>query len=61
LPGHRIMVQIQSSWFPLYDRNPQTFVQSIFWAKPEDYKSAVQRIYHTVGLESYIELPLVMK
>jgi len=61
LPGHRIMVQIQSSWFPLYDRNPQTFVKSIFWAKPEDYKSAVQRIYHAVGLESFIELPLVTK
>jgi putative CocE/NonD family hydrolase len=58
LPGHRIMVQIQSSWFPLYDRNPQTFVKSIFWAKPEDYKKATQRIYHAVGLESYIELPL---
>ena len=59
LPGHRIMVQIQSSWFPLYDRNPQTFVKSIFWAKPEDYKKATQRIYHSVGLESYIELPVV--
>jgi len=61
LPGHRIMVQIQSSWFPLYDRNPQKFVKSIFWAKPEDYKKATQRIYHSVGLESYIELPLVVK
>ena len=61
LHGHRIMVQIQSSWFPLYDRNPQTFVKSIFWAKPEDYKKATQRIYHAVGLESYIELPLVSK
>jgi len=61
LPGHRIMVQIQSSWFPLYDRNPQTFVKSIFWAKPEDYKAATQRIYHSVGLESYIELPVVTK
>ena len=37
LPGHRIMVQIQSSWFPLYDRNPQTFVPNIFFAKPSDY------------------------
>ena len=55
LPGHRIMVQIQSSWFPLYDRNPQTFVKNIFWAKPEDYKKATQRIYNT----SFIELPLV--
>jgi len=59
LPGHRIMVQIQSSWFPLYDRNPQTFVPSIFWAKPEDYRKATQRIYHAPGKESFIELPLV--
>jgi len=57
LPGHRIMVQIQSSWFPLYDRNPQTFVPNIFWAKPEDYRKATQRIYHS----SFIELPLVSK
>jgi len=55
LPGHRIMVQIQSSWFPLYDRNPQTFVPNIFNAQPADYKKATQRIYH----DSYIELPLV--
>jgi len=59
LPGHRIMVQIQSSWFPLYDRNPQTFVDNIFWTKPGDYKKATQRIYHTPGEESYVELPLV--
>src|SRR6516162_3503033 len=59
LPGHRMMVQIQSSWFPLYDRNPQTFVPNIFWAKPEDYRKAVQRVYHAAGQESYIELPLV--
>ncbi len=59
LPGHRIMVQIQSSWFPLYDRNPQTFVPNIFWAKPADFKKAVQRIYVTPGQESYIEMPLV--
>jgi hypothetical protein len=61
LPGHRIMVQIQSSWFPLYDRNPQTFVKNIFWAKPEDFKKATQRIYHAPGQASYIELPLVTK
>jgi len=59
LPGHRIMVQIQSSWFPLYDRNPQTFVPNIFWAKPPDYRKAVQRVYHTPGQSSFIELPLV--
>ncbi len=60
LPGHRIMVQIQSSWFPLYDRNPQTFVPSIFWAQPDDFQKAVQRIFHKPGLESFIELPLVV-
>jgi len=59
LKGHRIMVQVQSTWFPLYDRNPQTFVPSIFWAKPDDYRKAVQRIYHTPGHASFIELPLV--
>ncbi len=59
LPGHRIMVQVQSSWFPLYDRNPQTFVPNIFWAKPEDYKKAEQRVWHAPGHESFVELPLV--
>ena len=59
LPGHRIMVQIQSSWFPLYDRNPQTFVPNIFWAKPGDYKKAEQRIYHEPGHASFVELPIV--
>lgn len=59
LPGHRIMLQVQSSWFPLYDRNPQTFVPNIFWAKPGDYKKAVQRIYHSPQQASFIELPLV--
>jgi putative CocE/NonD family hydrolase len=59
LPGHRIMVQIQSSWFPLYDRNPQKFVSNIFWAKPEDYAKASQRIYHAPGEASLVELPVV--
>jgi hypothetical protein len=59
LPGHRIMVQVQSSWFPLYDRNPQTFVPNIFWAKPGDYQKAVQRLYHGAGQASFIELPVV--
>jgi putative CocE/NonD family hydrolase len=58
LPGHRIMVQVQSSWFPLYDRNPQTFVPNIFWAKPENYKKATQRIYHERGQASFVELPV---
>jgi putative CocE/NonD family hydrolase len=59
LKGHKIMVQIQSSWFPLYDRNPQTFVPNIFWAKPSDYKKAEHRIYHEPGHASFVELPIV--
>jgi len=61
LPGHRVMVQIQSSWFPLYDRNPQTFVSNIFLAKPGDYKKAVQRIYHATDAASFVELPVVSR
>jgi putative CocE/NonD family hydrolase len=61
LPGHRVMVQIQSSWFPLYDRNPQTFVPNIFYAKPGDYQKATQKVYHAAGMESSIELPVVGK
>jgi len=59
LPGHRMMVQVQSSWFPLYDRNPQTFVPSIFRATAADYKKATQRIYRSPGQASFIELPVV--
>ncbi|HYV25652.1 MAG TPA: CocE/NonD family hydrolase, partial [Pyrinomonadaceae bacterium] len=61
LPGHRIMIQIQSSWFPLYDRNPQRFVPNIFWAKPADYKKATQRVYHTAEKASYVELPVFVR
>ncbi|HEY1817878.1 MAG TPA: CocE/NonD family hydrolase [Kofleriaceae bacterium] len=56
--GHRIMIQIQSSWFPLYDRNPQTFVENIFFAKPADYQKATQRIYHQPGAATSIALPV---
>ncbi|WP_052329391.1 CocE/NonD family hydrolase [Dyella ginsengisoli] len=55
LPGHRIMVQVQSSWFPLYDRNPQTFVPNIMLARPADYRKATQEVFHS----SYVELPVV--
>jgi predicted acyl esterase len=44
LPGHRIMVQVQSTWFPLYDRNPQTFVPNIFFAKKGDFKAATIKL-----------------
>jgi putative CocE/NonD family hydrolase len=57
LPGHRVMIQVQSSWFPLYDRNPQTYVPNIFLASPGDYKKATQRVFHG----SSIELPVVEK
>jgi uncharacterized protein len=59
LPGHRIMVQVQSTLFPLYDRNPQKFVPNIFYAKPGDYQKATQRVWHTPGNESMINLPVV--
>ncbi|MGB8843298.1 MAG: CocE/NonD family hydrolase [Aliidongia sp.] len=58
LPGHRIMVQIQSSWFPLYDRNPQRFVDNIFFAQPADYVKATQRLFHSADHASFIELPV---
>lgn len=57
--GHRVMVQVQSTLFPLYDRNPQTFVQNIFEAKPQDFVKATQRIWHKPGEASYISLPVV--
>ena len=57
-PGHRLMVQVQSSWFPLYDRNPQTFVPNIFFAKPQDYRAATQtRVHRPDG--TWIGLPVV--
>ena len=58
-PGHRLMVQIQSSLFPLYDRNPQAWVDNIFFAKPGDYRKATQRIWATPQQASLIELPVV--
>ena len=54
--GHRIMVQVQSSWFPLYDRNPQTFLKSIFAAKAEDFKPATQQIYRTAKYPSHVSV-----
>ena len=57
-PGHRLMVQVQSSWFPLYDRNPQTFVDNIFFARPKDYRRARQTVF-TGGQRSWIGLPVV--
>jgi len=58
-PGHRVMVQVQSTLFPLYDRNPQTFVPNIFDAKPSDYQKATQKVWHAPGVASFVELPVV--
>ena len=58
-PGHRIMVQIQSSWFPLYDRNPQTYVPNIMFAKPGDYRRATMTLQRGGVQASAVWLPLV--
>jgi putative CocE/NonD family hydrolase len=57
--GHRIMVQVQSSWFPLTDRNPQTFVPNIFEAAPTDFVKATMRVYNTAGKSSRIEVQVM--
>jgi putative CocE/NonD family hydrolase len=59
LPGHRIMVQVQSSWFPVYDRNPQSYVDNIFFAKPTDYKKATIKIFDGGSNASFVDLPVV--
>jgi hypothetical protein len=55
LKGHKLMIQIQSTWFPLIDRNPQKFVPNIFEAKESDYTKAEQRVY----FNTYLDLPLM--
>ena len=57
-PGHRLMVQVQSTWFPLVDRNPQTFVD-IYTAKPSDFQKATQRVYHAGNLASRVTVPVL--
>ena len=59
LKGHRLMVQVQSTWFPVIDRNPQTFVPSIYQAKATDYVPATQRIFCTAGMPSHLVLPVM--
>jgi uncharacterized protein len=56
--GHRIMLQVQSTWFPLIDRNPQTFVENIFKAKATDYQAATQKIFRSSKSATYVELPV---
>ena len=57
--GHRVMVQVQSTWFPLYDRNPQKFVENIFKAQPQDYQPATQRVYESARYPSHLTLPVM--
>ncbi|MGH7645161.1 MAG: CocE/NonD family hydrolase, partial [Gemmatimonadales bacterium] len=57
--GHRIMVQVQSTWFPLYDRNPQTYVASIFAARPDDYRAQTHRVWRTARAPSHVVLPVL--
>jgi putative CocE/NonD family hydrolase len=57
--GHTVVVEVQSTWFPLYDRNPQTFVPNIMTAKPEDYKPATITVYSDAEHDSTLQVPLV--
>ncbi|MFH1762634.1 MAG: CocE/NonD family hydrolase C-terminal non-catalytic domain-containing protein, partial [Gemmatimonadota bacterium] len=57
--GHRVMIQVQSSWFPLVGRNPQTFVENIYLAQEEDFVSATQRVYRSQRYPSKIEVMVV--
>jgi putative CocE/NonD family hydrolase len=59
--GHRIMVQVQSTWFPIIDRNPQTFVPNIFEARAEDFRAQTHRIYRSVRYPSHVVLPIVAR
>jgi uncharacterized protein len=59
LPGHRIMVQVQSSWFPIIDRNPQTFVKNIFSAVPADFRAATQQVFRSARYPSHVVIPVV--
>ena len=61
LKGHRIMVQVQSSWFPIIDMNPQKYVPSIYNAKASDYQKATQRIFRNNMFATYIEFPQIKK
>jgi predicted acyl esterase len=59
--GHRIMIQVQSTWFPLVDLNPQKFVPNIYEARPEDFQKATERVYHTAERESKVDVMVLSK
>jgi hypothetical protein len=61
LKGHKIMVQVQSTWFPVIDRNPQKYVENIFQAREADYVKATQRIFRSKGLPSHVQVPVQVK
>jgi len=61
LKGHRLMVQVQSTWFPIIDRNPQTFVPNIFEAKASDFQMATHRIHRSAAHPSHVSLPVVVR
>ena len=57
--GHRIMVQVQSTWFPLVDLNPQKFVPNLYEAEPSDFQKATERVYHSGAHDSHINVLLL--
>src|SRR5262249_37189339 len=59
LKGHRVMVQVQSTWFPVIDRNPQRFVPNIFLAKESDFQKATQKVFRSASHASYISVPVL--
>ena len=59
LKGHRVMVQVQSTWFPVIDRNPQTFFENIFKAKETDYQRATQRVFRSKRDPSHVSVPVI--
>ena len=59
LKGHRLMVQVQSTWFPLIDRNPQTFVPNIFRAQETDFRAATHRVYRSAAHPSRVTVPVL--
>jgi len=59
LSGHRVIMQLQPSWFPLYDRNPHAFVPKIMFAPPESYQKVTQRVWRTAEYPTAIELPII--
>jgi len=57
--GHRVMVQVQSTWFPIIDRNPQPFVRNIFEARKSDFRAAIHRVCRTPQYPSRVDVPVV--